>query len=115
MRQVDTKLIRRRILATTPPTDMLHRAQLVNMAFTPILNHILMVLPIQKSTLLELDKEVRDFLWTKQCQGETVQKRRRVAKNRLAADFHLGGLNVPTFQTLAEGFRLNLLQRIYKR
>jgi len=115
MRQVDTKLIRRRILATTPPTDMLHRAQLVNMAFTPILNHILMVLPVQKSTLLELDKEIRDFLWTKQCQGETVQKRRRVAKNRLAADYHLGGLNVPSFQTLAEGFRLNLLQRIYKR
>jgi hypothetical protein len=85
------------------------------MAFTPILNHILMVLPVQQSTLLELDKEIRDFLWTKQSQGETVQKRRRVAKNRLAADLHLGGLNVPTFQTLAEGFRLNLLQRIYKR
>ncbi len=74
-----------------------------------------MALPIADATLKELDKEVRDFFWTKQCEGETMHKRRRVARPRIAADLHMGGLNVPTFQTLAEGFRLNLLQRIYKR
>jgi hypothetical protein len=115
LRHSDLKLMKRRIMATTPPTDMLHRAQLINMAFTPILNHILMALPIADATLKELDKEVRDFFWTKQCEGETIHKRRRVARPRIAADLHMGGLNVPTFQTLAEGFRLNLLQRIYKR
>jgi hypothetical protein len=31
---IDPKAIERRILATTPPTDMLHRALLVNLAFT---------------------------------------------------------------------------------
>ena len=53
---------------------MLHRAQLVNMAFTPILNHILRVLPIQKSTLLELDKEIRDFLWTNNVREKLSKK-----------------------------------------
>ncbi len=46
MAAIDPKAIERRILATTPPTDMLHRALLVNLAFTPIYNHVLMALPI---------------------------------------------------------------------
>jgi hypothetical protein len=41
MAAIDPKAIERRILATTPPTDLLHRALLVNIAFTPIYNHVL--------------------------------------------------------------------------
>ena len=81
LRHADLKLMKRRILATTHPTDMLHREQLVNMAFTPILNRILMALPISDNPLQELDKEVRDFFWTRrQSGGETLHKHRRVVK-----------------------------------
>jgi hypothetical protein len=88
---------------------------LVNTAFTPILNHVLMTLPASDELLEELNKEVTDFMWTRQRDGEIRQKRRRVAKTRLPADFHLGGLRIPTFQTIAKGLRLNLLQKIHKR
>ena len=59
--------------------------------------------------------ESRDFFWRRKCEGETIQKRRGAARPRITSDLHMGGLNVPTFQTLAEGFHLNLLKRIYKR
>ncbi len=42
------KRIKRRILATTPPTDLLHRALLINTALIPIYNHIFMALPTQE-------------------------------------------------------------------
>ena len=35
---INPKAIRRRILATTPPTDLLHRATLINRALIPIYN-----------------------------------------------------------------------------
>ncbi len=40
------KLIQRRILATAPPTDVLHRATLINTALVTICNHAFMVLPV---------------------------------------------------------------------
>ena len=115
LRQAETKMQLKRILATTPPSDLLHRAQLVNVAFTPILNHILMALPVPEEVLEELNDEVYRFLWTRQQDGLEVWKRRRVAKRRIPGNLHIGGLKIPTFQTLAAGFRLNLLQKIYKR
>jgi len=115
IRQIQPKTIKRRILATTPPTDLLHRARLINSAFVPIYNHVLMALPVTKEQLDNLDKEVRTFFWTRQKEGETLQKRRVVAKNRIPADMEVGGLRVPLVQTIAQGFKLNLLQRIYKR
>jgi hypothetical protein len=58
MAAIDPKAIERRILATTPPTDMLHRALLVNLAFTPIYNHVFMALPISSNHIDELQKAV---------------------------------------------------------
>lgn len=113
--QTDAKLVKRRILATTPPTDLLHRALLVNTAFIPVYNHILMALPFTQTQLEVLDKEVRSFFWTKQQDGHTVQKRRLVAKKRIPADYSVGGLKVPLLETTAKSFRLNLLQKIYKK
>jgi len=115
MRQTEVKAIKRRILATTPPTDLLHRALLVNTAFTPIYNHILMALPIPQTILKEIDAEVGAFFWTRQKDGETKQKRKLVAKSRISAEYNMGGLKVPTLQNTAEGFRLNLLQRTLRR
>ncbi len=48
MRNTEPKRIKRRILGTTPPTDILHRALLINTALIPIYNHIFMALPVQK-------------------------------------------------------------------
>jgi hypothetical protein len=76
MRNTEPKRIKRRILGTTPPTDILHRALLINTALIPIYNHIFMALPVQKETMKRLHQEILDFLWTKQQDGETIQKRR---------------------------------------
>jgi len=115
LRQVQTKALRRRILATTPPTDLLHRSLLVNVAYVPIYNHIFMALPIQIDQCLQVDKDIRSFLWTRQDKGETKQKRRLIAKDRISAPHTVGGLQISETATTMAGFRLNLLQKIYKR
>jgi hypothetical protein len=115
LRQVQTKALRRKILATTPPTDLLHRSLLVNVAYVPIYNHIFMALPIQPNQCLQVDKDIRSFLWTRQDKGQTKQKRRLIAKERISAPHTVGGLQISETAKTMEGFRLNLLQRIYKR
>jgi hypothetical protein len=49
MRQIDPKALKRRIFATTPPTDLLHRALLLNTAYIPMYNNIFMALPTLKN------------------------------------------------------------------
>ncbi len=61
MRNTEAKRIKRRILATTPPTDLLHRAFLINTALIPIYNHIFMALPTQEDHMKDLQKEVTNF------------------------------------------------------
>ena len=65
MRKVDIKATKRRILATTPPTDVLHRVILINRALTPIYNHIFMALPVSEPEIEVLRNEILNFLWTK--------------------------------------------------
>jgi hypothetical protein len=115
MAAIDPKAIERRILATTPPTDMLHRALLVNIAFTPIYNHVFMALPITSNYTDELQKAILKLLWTRQIEGQTKQKRRLVARGRLGAGLAMGGLGIQPVENTVEGFQQNLLQRIYKR
>ena len=115
MRNTEPKRIKRRILGTTPPTDILHRALLINTALIPIYNHIFMALPVQKEMTKRLHQEILDFLWTKQHDGETIQKRRLVAKDRIPASFNRGGLQVPHPDDTAEGLHLNLLQKIQNK
>jgi hypothetical protein len=47
MSKIEPKLVNCRILATTPPTDTLHWATLVNTAFPPVYNHVFMALPVE--------------------------------------------------------------------
>jgi hypothetical protein len=115
MEAVDPKAIKRRILATTPPTDILHRAMLINMALIPIYNHVMMALPVGKNYSDELQKEVLKFLWTRQHEGQLKQKRRLVAKNRLGAGLDMGGLGIQPIENTIQGFQQNLLQKIYKK
>jgi hypothetical protein len=62
-----------------------------------------------------LHQEILDFLWTKQQDGETVQKRRLVAKDRIPASFNRGELQVPHPDDTAEELQLNLLQKIQNK
>ncbi len=64
MQKVDLKAVKRKILATTLPTDILHRATLINSAMVPLYNHVLMTLPVTETELNPLHKEILSFLWT---------------------------------------------------
>jgi hypothetical protein len=46
--KIDLKTTKRRILATAPPTDILHRATLIDSALTPLYNHALMALQVKE-------------------------------------------------------------------
>jgi hypothetical protein len=97
MEAIDPKATKRRILATTPPTDLLHRSVLVNVAFPPIYNHVFMALPVDITYTDNLQKDILKFLWTRQLDGHTKQKQRLVAKNRLGAGLEMGGPRHPTY------------------
>ena len=112
---INPKAIKRRIMATTPPTDLVHRATLINRALIPIYNHVFMSLPITNQITTDLCTDITSFLWTKQREGQTVAKRRLVAKNRISASFGMGGLQIPDPQTTVEGLQINLLQKLFKR
>ncbi len=115
MRKTEAKHIKRRILATTPPTDLLHRALLINSALIPIYNHIFMALPTQEDHIKDLQQEIIDFLWTRQEEGAKIQKRRLIAKDRISASFEKGGLQLPHPADTADGLHLSLLQKIYNK
>ena len=112
IRQISPKAITRRILATTPPTDTLHRATLINSALLPIYNHVFMAIPVNSEHSKLLFREVTKFLWTRQQEGQTVQKRIRVSKDRVSASFEMGGLQIVHPKDLIIGFQQNLIQRI---
>ena len=113
MTNIEPKAIKRRIFATTPPTDLLHRATLINTALTPIYNHVFMALPTTREQGESLYQETLSFLWTRQVDGETKQKRRLIAKNRIAASHSMGGLQIQHPMEHAKSLRLNLIQRIW--
>ena len=114
MGQIEAKAIKRRISATTPPTDLLHRATLINTALIPIYNHVFMALPTTKQQGKDLYGEILSFLWTKQEDGETKQKRRLIAKHRIPASHHMGGLQVQHPMEHASSLRLNLIHKIWQ-
>jgi hypothetical protein len=73
MAKIEPKIIKRRILATTQPTDVLHRATLVTTALIPVYNHVFMALPVELLHTENLFSEILRFLWTKQVDGRTAQ------------------------------------------
>ncbi len=83
MQKIDVKATKRRILATSPPTDTLHRATLINSALIPLYNHVFMVLPTTEADSDPLHKEILGFLWTRTADSVTTQKRRLVAVKKI--------------------------------
>jgi hypothetical protein len=115
LQKIDVKAARRRILATSPPTDTLHRATLINSALIPLYNHVFMVLPTTEADSDPLHKEILGFLWTRTTDSVTTQKRRLVAAKRLPASFDKGGLQIQHPKDISAGLRLNLIQKCYKK
>jgi hypothetical protein len=115
MANIEPKLLKRRILATTPPTDVLHRATLVTTALIPVYNHVFMALPVEPKHTEPLFSEILRFLWTKQVDGHTKQKRRLVAKQKISAGLEMGGLGIQHPDEIIQGFQLNLLRKIHKQ
>jgi hypothetical protein len=114
MAHIEPNVIKRRLLATTPPTDILHKATLINVALVLVYNHDVMALPVAPQHTAELHKEVLSFLRTRQVDGQTKQKRRLVAKKPLSAGLEMGGLGIPHPDKTIRGFQQNLIQKIYK-
>jgi hypothetical protein len=54
--KIDTKALKQRILATTPSTDILHIATLINSAMIPLYNHFLVVLKTTEEDLAPLQR-----------------------------------------------------------
>ena len=115
MKEIQPKAIKRRILATTPPTDLFHRSTLINMAFTPIYNHVFMAIPIDTNHSDQLIKEISLFLWTRQKEGEQIMKRRLVSKQRISAELSMGGLQISHPRDIIVGLQQNLIQRILEK
>jgi len=74
-----------------------------------------MALPVDRSFTDELQKEIQKFLWPRQLDGQTKQKRRLVARGRLAAGLEMGGLGIQPPENTVQGFQQNLIQKLYKK
>jgi hypothetical protein len=115
LQKIDIKAIKKRILATSPLTDTLHRATLINSAFVPLYNHVFMALPTTEADLDPLQREVLGFMWARTTDSVMMQKRRLVAAKRLPASFDKGGLQIQHPKETSAGLRLNLIQKCYKK
>jgi hypothetical protein len=74
-----------------------------------------MALPVEPRHTESLFSEILRFLWTKQVDGNTKQKRRLVAKRRISAGIEMGGLGIQHPDEIVQGFQLNLLQKIHRQ
>jgi hypothetical protein len=74
-----------------------------------------MAVPVSTEHSEALFKEVTKFLWTRQQEGQTVNKRTRVSKDRVSADIEMGGLKIAHPKELVKGFQQNLIQRILQK
>jgi len=115
LNDLETKTVNRRILATIPTNDMLHKSRLINTACLPIYNHVFMTMPIDTEQKDKIEKEILKVLWTKQKEGQTLRKRKQVAKYRMQGRYEIGGLEIPTIEQHAEGLQMNLIQKVYKK
>jgi hypothetical protein len=87
----------------------------VTTALVPVYNYVFMAVPIEPRHTEPLFSEILRFLWTKQVDGHTKQKRRQVAKKRISAGLEMGRLGIQHPDEIIQGFQLNLLQRIHKQ
>jgi hypothetical protein len=88
---------------------------LVTTTLIPVYNHVFMALPVEPPHTENLFSEILRFLWTKQVDGRTAQKRRLVAKQRISAGLDMRGLGIPHPDEIIQGFRQNLIKKINRQ
>jgi hypothetical protein len=66
-----------------------------------------MALPVEPRHTESLFSEILRFLWTKQVDGNTKQKRRLVAKRRISAGIEMGGLGIQHPDEIVQGGAVN--------
>jgi hypothetical protein len=74
-----------------------------------------MALLATEKDLQPLYKEIKSFLWTRTENDATIQKIHLVAAKRLSASFDKGGLQIPHPEEIADGLRLNLIQKYFRK
>ena len=77
---VQSKSVRRRILATSTPTDMLHRSILLNRTLIPLYSHVFMSLPAFPDHIQQICTDIANFMWQKLNDGVFRNKSKLVAK-----------------------------------
>ena len=92
--------------------DLFHRRQLIQTVFCPSINHVFMAFGLNTPVGSAIDGMVSRLLWTRKQGGVTIAKRRLVAKNRIAASFEMGGLQIQSSMDIAQGLLLNTFQRL---
>ncbi len=60
---IEPKAIKWHIMATMPPTDVLHRATPIITALLQVYNHVFMALPVEPTHTKVAYKEDQCFLW----------------------------------------------------
>jgi hypothetical protein len=111
MKNTEPQRMKQRILGTTPPTDLEHRASLIHTALVTVYNHICMALPIQG---VSMKAHIKSY-WISSGRRKYLKKEYSMAKDRISASFNKGGLQVPHPSNTAEGLHLNLLQNMYNK
>jgi hypothetical protein len=79
-------------------------------------NHALMALPLEPQYTVPWNftgKFSAYYLLTKQMDGQTIQKRRLVAKRRIVAGVIMGRLGIPHLDKTIRRFPQNLIQKIH--
>jgi hypothetical protein len=102
---IEPKHIKMRILATTPPTGLLHSTTLNITAFLPVYNNVCMASPMNLVILRASIKKVLKFLKTRQLQGQTLQKRRLVACSCLSAGLEMSVLSIAQQYEILQNFQ----------
>jgi hypothetical protein len=74
-----------------------------------------MALLATEKDLQPLYKEIKSFLWTRTENEAAIQKRHLVAAKRLSASFDKVGLQIPHPEDIADGLRLNLIQKYFRK
>jgi hypothetical protein len=112
--KTDMKAVKRRIMATAPATDILHRAKLINRSLSPIK-------PCLRSTDRTREgcgpalQRITTIPIVKNCQfRDNPEKKTLILEKTLSLPYK-GGLEIQHPKDIAAGLKINLVQKLYKK
>jgi hypothetical protein len=101
----------KKILGTTPPTVLLHRALLINSDLLPIYIHVFIALPVHRESMKGYIKKYWISLWTRQQDEEISEKEDLWQMPEYLLALTRVALHVPHPSDTAEVYTSNLLQK----